>query len=400
MSSILINKLLNLQYEAVINNGNKEQKLYCGYSMNNRETEKQLNDAVHQIFTALLVYDTVYINIDDFPRLCSFFGKEGMSQLLQEGIIKVINDCRDDSYLLIKENIFQLTSFHLSPEATLNKVEDVLMGKQSLTKQETLKMMLLLEKNMFEINTKNTSNFISQELNYDLQTPSVRYLNNYSSSSVNSIHASDELSILRNASILRAVSYQMELNISDVSLDAHAKSYLNSKLRGFISTDNENMKFDTIANIKAIPSLFSLFLDKAVTIADILELRNNISGQKFRDWITSCSNDEIIRTMSEHRLVTKREKSVRWIIPTIAGIVNPILGAGASFADSFLIDRLLGGWHPNIYLDGALKSTLDKKELQHKREIRHKNLQKKYGKINRNDSCPCGSNKKFKVCCY
>lgn len=49
-------------------------------------------------------------------------------------------------------------------------------------------------------------------------------------------------------------------------------------------------------------------------------------------------------------------KTLRFLIFTVAETILPTLGSiGLSAADTFLVDRLFGGWKPNQFVDGPLK---------------------------------------------
>ena len=48
-------------------------------------------------------------------------------------------------------------------------------------------------------------------------------------------------------------------------------------------------------------------------------------------------------------------KAMRFLIFTGGGLIVPHSGFGLSAADSFVVDRLLGGWKPNQFVNGPLK---------------------------------------------
>lgn len=51
-------------------------------------------------------------------------------------------------------------------------------------------------------------------------------------------------------------------------------------------------------------------------------------------------------------------KSTRFVIGTAVGAINPIAGAIASLADTFVVDKVLGGWRPSHFVDRKLKPFL------------------------------------------
>ena len=57
-------------------------------------------------------------------------------------------------------------------------------------------------------------------------------------------------------------------------------------------------------------------------------------------------------------------KILRWVVTTaggamVAGPVGGVVGAALGAADTFVVDRLLGGWRPNQFVDGPLKAFVD-----------------------------------------
>lgn len=157
-------------------------------------------------------------------------------------------------------------------------------------------------------------------------------------------------------------------------------------------------------DIKGIPNLIELYEKKILAIEDIIEVREDYHGRKFRDfYLSNDYNEEKIK----HEIFSYKENSkfkiisdnLRFYIPNIIGLGNTWTGIGAGLADKYLLSNLLKEWTPNFFLDNILKEKIDSKikaeDLMKKKEL----LKKTFPNTGRNDKCPCGSGKKFKKCC-
>jgi hypothetical protein len=80
------------------------------------------------------------------------------------------------------------------------------------------------------------------------------------------------------------------------------------------------------------------------------------SARRFKNWISSVNVDEnlvsayIKAITSEGQLQGIKGKTVRYALTTGAGFANPVAGVLTSLADTFLVEKLLGGWRPNHFV--------------------------------------------------
>ena len=89
------------------------------------------------------------------------------------------------------------------------------------------------------------------------------------------------------------------------------------------------------------------------------------SSERFASWTSGVSPDE--KLVSEYfRKATAPGwigrlpgKSTRFVIGTVVGAINPIAGAITSLADSFVVDKVLGGWRPSHFVERKLKPFLE-----------------------------------------
>ena len=85
-------------------------------------------------------------------------------------------------------------------------------------------------------------------------------------------------------------------------------------------------------------------------------------ARKFKDWLQQ--QEPSVSLIHEYYKALEKEtwldklptKAIRFLIFTGGGLLVPALGSlGLSAADTFLVDRLLGGWKPNQFVNGPLK---------------------------------------------
>jgi hypothetical protein len=87
-------------------------------------------------------------------------------------------------------------------------------------------------------------------------------------------------------------------------------------------------------------------------------------SEKFRSAVHKMSPDSNLveeyfkQVLQEGWISSLPAKGTRYMLCLLLGIKNPIVGAAASAADTFLLDKLKG-WRPNHFVDGKLRPFLD-----------------------------------------
>lgn len=106
------------------------------------------------------------------------------------------------------------------------------------------------------------------------------------------------------------------------------------------------------------PSLRETIDSGQRTFKDFLTLLDRAS--RFKEWLKTASVDEgLVRSyMTE---VTKEgwiqsvpAKTVRYLFTLALEAHSPIVGTAAAIADNFIVDKLLGGWRPNHFVENRL----------------------------------------------
>ena len=154
---------------------------------------------------------------------------------------------------------------------------------------------------------------------------------------------------------------------------------------------------------KGFPDLGQLFIDKIINLDDILRIRDNFNGKIFRYWAkTTDYEEEVMRQEimnSVHNILgTKCLQPLRMLACNLIGIGGFLPGVAASAFDSYVLDKVLKGWHPNFFLDNELKRIIDKSVEENNKTNKDAFREQMFKGVGRNDPCPCGSGKKYKKC--
>ncbi|WKC35501.1 SEC-C domain-containing protein [Ectopseudomonas chengduensis] len=400
MSSILINNLPHVakSYTAKTDDQKSEIKFLLGYE-HESTAQATLKSSLTKLFSSLLVHEKIYISSSDLGLISSAIGINDTLALMRENIFSVIGSAQSPC-ISIGEDTLRVS--WITPVKDIYAHTEAILKQVPTTSAKDIKQALyLMEYNLSPISDEEIIKKTRKELEYDLSNSTLRSELRITTESIDNVHPKNVAVISRLTNLLNGLLTQEALGISDISLDGYSHTYLNRKISISQTLPNASTSaFERILEVKAIPDILNLYLHKTISIEDIISLRNSISGKIFRKWYesTDYNQEEIIKTLVKQKKEKGISKFIRFLYPNIAGIVNPILGPIASAADSFIIEKLLSGWSPSLFLDDTLKKTLDIKIEKQLREQQIESTKSRFGDIRRNDVCPCGSGKKFKKC--
>ena len=106
-------------------------------------------------------------------------------------------------------------------------------------------------------------------------------------------------------------------------------------------------------------SLGKAFTRKIISSTDLLDKLNDNNSRKFRDWLSGLPEDAKLTgefyNECEDRLSQKGiTKGIRFGVTTAVGFI-PGIGTAISALDQFVVDRMIDGWKPKIFLDKILR---------------------------------------------
>ncbi len=370
------------------------------------------------ILSALILHDILCVAPYNILNLLHLLGTDNCIDLLESSAIEIYKDIGPElgptvSATLHKADRYKLLNMHPKNYDILSVLEDRLYKlssspKSNLNKEKIKKILQLVICRTKPENEFLKSNILFKETGYDLNNKNITTLFNLVSPNVNAITKQELPLIMRMHYINKGIINAQTINCQSILIDAWAKSFLREKLSPALQSQSLGFSTDVFQKVvlpkKGIPDLNILFARGIINIRDILSFRETSHGKLFRAWIKTIEYDpdSVLESLLSKKSPSLKRRVfglTRWVYPIICGLINPIAGPAASYIDSYIVQKILEGWHPSLFLDDQFKLKIDNKIKQMDKNNLKANLAKVGIKIGRNDHCPCGSRKKFKKCC-
>jgi SEC-C motif len=185
---------------------------------------------------------------------------------------------------------------------------------------------------------------------------------------------------------------------SELTGDAATLSVLNAKGQRLGYAPNGRRAFAQLQRVTGVPDLGAAFASKQLSPEQIVDLRMSKHAQALRDWLSIGSPaetaDETVRryveTIGKPSIVDSLpSKVLRFASTTAWGALEPLSGAIAAAADTFLLSKWYPGKNPRLFMRQA------KVVLANTPAIKSPNMKGR----DRNAPCSCASGKKYKHCC-
>ena len=362
-----------------------------------------------KLITSLLIHEKIIIKLDSLEELELLIGIDNVLRLFNDEALEIIDDGGTMVGFMVGskgENL--LMNFNSCTGLQIDSIERRLGEKYKgrIENRKVQPLLLNVEKKKIDVDGAWIGHLVEEELEYDFNNRNLTQLLNIQSEGRFIISDRDMLSTMRLCYLNRGLIYQNEVNADFLLTEEYSKVILQSKISPRLGVNvDPNGLFLMLSEDKGIPDLAKLVLDGIIRFEHILELRNSIDGKKFRKWFEDKDYDKKMvyeELMKFNSSITSNSwlKIIRWIYPNLIGFANPIAGLGASAIDSFVVDKMLKGWHPNLFLDEKLKNHIDAEIKKNTQSIEEMRTYKRLGrKVGRNEICPCGSGEKFKKCC-
>lgn len=428
MSKIFLNNLpipkicLNIETQVHCNKCGRDRKcphhkFFSGFEEYNEKVRNA--SLIDEILTAILVHDKICITNSDIHSIISLFGIHDTLKLLKKNIFQIITTGINNISIQGRENNLRLHFHQINDIKNFyDDTQEILVKKYGLPYQRKAidEILLYIELNEFLINDNQYIEDILNELNYDLGNCNLTSNYNIFTNNINNIQTSDAIKILSLAHVNRGIWLSKFSETKNILIQSEGNRLINSKIppsiRESIFKGNTSIDiFNNILEAKELPKLGGLYINKIMTIDEIINIRENFDGKLFRKWYqdTDYSQREVLKILStkpnsrpkRRRLV----KLIRWGYPKIVSIAEPITGILVSALDSFVLENsfvirnIINGWHPSLFLDDKLQFEINKKITLHeskKTQILIERRLKK--KIPLNKPCPCGSGSLYKRC--
>jgi len=163
------------------------------------------------------------------------------------------------------------------------------------------------------------------------------------------------------ADTILASYYGGEFYTSDLTSEIIRLKY-SELLRRVGIEKNEINEFNEIV-VSTAPSLREVINSGERSFDEFLKMLDK--SQRFREWAKGVNPDEKLvkeywnEVAAEGWLDKLPSKVLRYIIGTAIGAIEPVTGHAVSIADSFILDKIVGGWRPSHFVERTLKPFID-----------------------------------------
>jgi len=406
MSKIFINNFPNptqsVQLSKLENDALMGMIVGFDFKMPKNDLKKKI---ATDLISALLTHDTISIRTKRVLDIIGCLGYQDTSILLQSGCIELVDD-NGLTFPLLQgkngNNIGSIRDADINDNLkSLDWVEKRLFELEPTNKELNNAILVDMQKANYEIDSDSIAMRVIDELNYDLKNANLTDALGLASPDRNTIHENDFYKALRLAHINSSIIYASDLNSNDILIEGGVEQILPLKVSPALDVSKKPATelFQNLTNAKGIPALSDLFLSGIITLEEIIKIRENFNGKKFRKWLEDVNyqEDEVTKALMNNTPGIKA-KGLRFLVTNTIGLINPVAGIVTSAVDSFIVDKLLNSWHPNFFLDDILGKQIDGKISQFESQKRVEYIRSKFANSSRNDLCPCGSGKKFKRC--
>lgn len=394
------------------NNHYKTIDIQCGYDFSIKHEDSFLYMA-RDIIMALLTFDHIYVEGNNINELLSVLSADNLKELLRLRILHIIPDQNLNPAVVTENKISKpdFFSYSLGKEYDGSKgekwiyVENILNNHKINSKEKSI-ILYLIDENCADLgNEEKVIEQIKDEVNKDIRTPNSNFNSNFCRINPNGKREYFIPHLIRLQELNKTAVIAATLNIDNIKTDAAINELLLHKTTSVFSK-SIHCGTDVIQKIeqeKGFPDLGELFVNKIIDLDDILKLRDCCQGKIFRYWAKQSAYDEDlmrkdIMNSAQNLLGSKLMNPIRMLACNLVGITGFIPGIVASAFDSYILNAVSQGWHPNFFLDNKLKRMIDDSVAKEERKIKIEKLNEAFAGVGRNDLCPCGSGKKIKKC--
>ncbi len=417
--------LLLTNYPSIYQNATFEQiggtdsiDLVTGYDISGKIDKKAVTKQIaNDIILGILSYDEIYVEASHLWDVMQVWGSEYVKELLRLRILRVVNDAtlnpvmlrrnmekwHPDFFPFTQEIHYPNTGENISFRDDIWSNISVDFHRHNFKGLEADTILLLIDEGAVKIDEKKIGEIATKETNRDILSQQF-YDQFKKEKGVVWARASFER-VVRLQELNKTCAIAAFLNADSIRCDGEINTLLSKKTDSIVSNKFPDgiSSLNRILYDKKFPELGSLFVDRIISLDELLKLRHNFQGKLFRYWLNQKEYEERemrseIMNTTNTVLGNRISQFVRWMGCNMLGIINTPLGVVASTIDSFILNKISAGWHPNFFLDNRVKKLIDESMKRHEEKEKRARYKQTFNKVGRNDKCPCGSGKKFKHC--
>lgn len=374
---------------------------------------------INDLITAILTYDHVYILGNNIWDVLSVFGSENIEKLLRGNILHFIPDNDLSPVMMKMSNGEWKPDFFGYPNGVRDGkggsvfravqeewgIIETTFYEKGIKGKEAQAFLYLIDEHKRVLNQKQVAELARKETYNDLKNKP--FVTENSIMRINNLGLTEfhQLNILRlhelntvavAAGLLGTDALKTDGKISDLMKQKCASAF-SEKLKDGVES------VQSVLRKKGFPDLGELFHSDVINLDDILKLRDSLQGKMFRFWAMHDDYDEEQMQMdimnSVHTVLGSTiSGAIRFITCNVIGIFSTVSGIAASAFDSFILNKVVQGWHPNFFLDNKMKERIDKCIKEKKIEEKDALRRERFKGVGENEPCPCGSGKMFKNC--
>ena len=419
-TKILLSNYPNIRQEVLFGQvGGKEViDIQCGYDIQVDAHQVTLQIA-NDLITAILAYDKVYIEGNHIWDVLQVFGSTYIEELLRADILQFIPDNLINPVMMRESDKIWKPSFFPYSSAVANEkgetvfkpVQDewseieITFYHKKIAGKEAQALLYLIDEKKEVIEQEKIKQLTLKETLHDLKNEPFVTANEILRKNKWGQTEYHQLNILRLHELNTVVVTAGLLGANALKTDGEISVLMGKKCASVFA---DNLKdgvtaIQSILHKKGFLDLGELFYNQVIDLEDILKLRNSLQGKLFRYWAMNDEYDEAQMQMdimnSVHTVLgAKLSGAIRFVACSALGLVSSIPGIAASAIDSFILNKILNGWHPNFFLDDKVKERIDKCIQEKEDDAKKALLLERFKGVGRNEPCPCGSGKKFKQC--
>lgn len=399
----------------MVGDASKTIDIVCGYDIKLDKRQVVLNIA-RDLIMALLTFDRIYIEGMQICDIIQVFGSENLKKLLRLHILRIIPD-QELVPVMMREDggewrhdffAYAIGSDEDMTSDNIHKWSHIEEGfrRRNFQGADANAILYLVDENSVEINNiKEIQEKVNHETEMDSHSPIFLSDPNFYRRRPDGKWEYNMVSRVRLQELNKSAILTEMLGIDNVKMDAEISNLLSKKTASLLSK-TLHTGTDSLARVgqqKGFPDLGELFVNGLVSLDEILKLRECFNGRLFRYWAKTTEYEEKlmcqdIMNSTQNILGSKCMQPIRMLACNVVGLAGFLPGLAASAFDSYILDKVSKGWHPNFFLDDKLKKLIDGSVEEYNKQKKVALLQQRFKDVGRNDPCPCGSGKKFKKC--
>jgi hypothetical protein len=174
--------------------------------------------------------------------------------------------------------------------------------------------------------------------------------------------------VLRIAEINLELIFGQTTANSDIGTSLGAERLLLNKLKRRNVNQAVINGFFRLMELNNLPDIDQTLISGIFSIKDYIKIRNSRNAQLFRKWLRKCNVDDsrelekmyvdILRKISN--INNLPIKLLRFFTTNSIGLLEPFSGMTIAAIDSLLIEKLLSGYNPSLFINDLSKIIVEK----------------------------------------